>query len=115
MRRNLNPIMTKKNLEEGLTEGEEIILEKDLTKEGEIILDQDLTEVEEIIMEKDLTREEETILEEGLTGEEEIILEESQPTKKAVDEVTRIRLLINMEIRAIETVIENHRLKDSSV
>jgi len=47
-------------------------------------------------------------------GEEEIILEESQPTKKAVDEVTRIILLINMGIRAIGTVIGNHRLKDSS-
>jgi hypothetical protein len=45
---------------------------------------------------------------------EEIILEENQPTKKAVDEVTRIRLLINMGIRAIGTVIGNHRLKDSS-
>ena len=97
MRRNLNPIMTKKNLEEGLTEGEEIILEKDLTGE------------EEIILEEDLTGEEETILEEDLTEEEE-----SQPTKKAVDEVTRIRLLINMEIRAIGTVIGNHPLKDSS-
>ena len=49
------------------------------------------------------------ILEEDLTGEEE-----SQSTKKAVDEVTRIRLLINMEIRAIGTVIGNHLLKDSS-
>ena len=86
MRGNLNQRMAKKNLEEDLTEGEEIILEKDLT------------EVEGII------------LEEGLTEEEE-----SQPTKKAVDEVTRIRLLINMEIRAIGTVIENHPLKDSSV
>ena len=90
MRRNLNQIMTKKNLEEDLTEGEEIILEKDLTGEVEITLEEDLTE------------------------EEEIILEESQPTKKAVDEITRIRLLINMEIRAIGTVIENHLLKDSS-
>ena len=103
MRRNLNPIMTKKNLEEDLTEGEEIILEKDLTGEVEITLEEDLTEEEEIILEEDLT------------GEEEIILEESQPTKKAVDEVTRIRLLINMEIRAIGTVNENHLLKDSSV
>ena len=85
MRGKLNQIMAKKNLEE------------------------------EIILEKDLTEEEEIILEEDLTGEEETILEESQPTKKAVDEVTRIRLLINMEIRAIETVIENHLLKDSSV
>jgi len=91
MRRNLNPIMTKKNLEEDLTEGEEIILEKDLIEEVEIIPEKDLT------------------------GEEEITLEESQPTKKAVDEVTRIRLLINMEIRAIGTVNENHLLKDSSV
>ena len=55
------------------------------------------------------------LLEKDLTGVEEIILEESQPTKKAVDEVTRIRLLINMEIRAIGTVNENHLLKDSSV
>ena len=84
-------------------------------------MEKDLTEVEGIIMEKDLTGEEETILEEDRTGEGEIILEEdrtgeeeSQPTKKAVDEVTRIRLLINMEIRAIGTVIENHLLKDSS-
>ena len=102
MRGNLNQIMTKKNLEEDLTEGEEIILEKDLTEE------------EEIILVEDLTGEEEIILEEDLTEEEEIILEESQPTKKAVDEVTRIRLLINMEIRAIGTVNENHLLKDSS-
>ena len=98
MRRNLNQIVAKKNLEEDLTEGEEIILEKDLTEEEEIILEKNLTEVEGIIMEKDLTAE-----------------EESQPTKKAVDEVTRIRLLINMEIRAIGTVIGNHLLKDSSV
>ena len=97
MRRNLNQIIAKKNLEEGLTEGEEIILEKDLTEEVEIILEEGLTEEEEIILEEDLTEE-----------------EESQPTKKAVDEVTRIRLLINMEIRAIGTVIENHLLKDSS-
>ena len=82
--------MAKKNLEEDLTEGDEIILEKDLTEEEEIILEKDLIE------------------------EEGIILEESQPTKKAVDEVTRIRLLINMEIRAIGTVIGNHLLKDSS-
>ena len=95
--------MARKNPEEDPTGEEETILEKGLTGE------------EEIIMEKDLTREEETILEEGLTGEEEITLEESQPTKKAVDEVTRIRLLINMEIRAIGTVNENHLLKDSSV
>ena len=97
MRGKLNQIVAKKNLEEDLTGEEEIILEKDLT------------EVEGIIMEKDLTKEEEIILEEDLTEEEE-----SQPTKKAVDEVTRIRLLINMEIRAIGTVIENHLLKDSS-
>ena len=97
MRRNLNQIMTKKNLEE------------DLTEEGEIIMEKDLIGEEEIIMEKDLTEVEEIILEEALTAEVE-----SQPTKKAVDEVTRIRLLINMEIRAIGTVIENHLLKDSS-
>ena len=115
MRGNLNQIMTKKNLEEDLTEGEEIILEKDLTEEEEIILVEDLTGEEEIILEEDLTGEEEIILEEDLTGEEEITLEESQPTKKAVDEVTRIILLINMEIRAIGTVNENHLLKDSSV
>ena len=124
--------MTKENLVEDLTKEEEIILEKDLTGEEVIILEKDLIEVEgiilekdlieveEIIMEKDLTEVEEIILEEGLTGEGEIILEEdltgeeeSQPTKKAVDEVTRIRLLINMEIRAIGTVIGNHLLKDS--
>ena len=110
MRRNPNQIMSKKNLEEGLTEGEEIILEKDLTEGEEIILEKDLIEEEEIIPEDDLTEEEEIILEEDLTEEEE-----SQPTKKAVDEVTRIRLLINMEIRAIGTVIGNHHLKDSSV
>ena len=121
MRGNLNQIVAKKNLEEDLTEGEEIILEKDLIEEEEIIpeedlieeegiiMEKDLTEVEGIIMEKDLIKEEEIILEEGLTEEEE-----SQPTKKAVDEVTRIRLLINMEIRAIGTVIGNHHLKDSS-
>ena len=121
MRGNLNQIMAKKNLEEGLTEGEEIILEKDLTGEEEIILEEDLIEEEEIILEKDLTEVEGIIMEKDLTKEEEIILEEdlteeeeSQPTKKAVDEVTRIRLLINMEIRAIGTVIENHLLKDSS-
>ena len=121
MRRNLNQIMTKENLVEDLTKGEERILEKDLTEVEEIILEKGLTEVEEIIMEKDLTEVEEIILEKGLTEEEGIILEEdlteveeSQPTKKAVDEVTRIRLLINMEIRAIGTVIENHLLKDSS-
>ena len=115
MRRNLNPIMTKKNLEEDLTEGEEIILEKDLTEEEEIILEEDLIEEEEIILEKDLTGEEEIILEEDLTGEEEITLEESQPTKKAVDEVTIVILLINLRIRALGTVIGNHLLKDSSV
>ena len=107
--------MTKKNLEEDLTEGEEIILEKDLIEEVEITLEEDLIEEEEIILEEDLTEEEGIILEEDLTGEEELTLEESQPTKKAVDEVTRIRLLINMEIRAIGTVIENHLLKNSSV
>ena len=97
IRGNLNQIMTKENLVEDLTKGEEIILEKDLIGEEEIIMEKDLTGEGEIIMEKDLTGE-----------------EESQPTKKAVDEVTRIRLLINMEIRAIGTVIENHLLKDSS-
>ena len=121
MRRNLNQIMAKKNLEEGLTEGEEIILEEDLIEEEEIILEKDLTEVEEIIMEKDLTEVEGIIMEKDITEVEGIIMEkdltkeeESQPTKKAVDEVTRIRLLINMEIRAIGTVNENHLLKDSS-
>jgi hypothetical protein len=59
---------------------------------------EDLTVVEEIILVEDLTK-----------------VEESQPTKMAVDEVTRIILLRNLEIRAIETVIENHHLKDSSV
>ena len=109
MRGNLNQIMTKESLVEDLTEEEGIILEKDLTEVEGIILEKDLIEVEEIIMEKDLTEVEEIILEEGLTGEEE-----SQPTKKAVDEVTRIRLLINMEIRAIGTVIENRLVRDSS-
>ena len=102
--------MTKESLVEDLTEEEGIILEKDLTEVEGIILEKDLIEVEGIIMEKGLTGEGEIILEEDLTGEEE-----SQPTKKAVDEVTRIRLLINMEIRAIGTVIGNHLLKDSSV
>ena len=101
--------MTKETLVEDLTEEEEIILEKDLIGEEEKIMEKDLTEVEGITMEKDLTEEEEIILEKDLTGEEE-----SQPTKKAVDEVTRIRLLINMEVRAIGTVVENLRLKDSS-
>jgi hypothetical protein len=71
--------------------------------------------VEEIILVEDLTEvEEEMVLEKDLTKVEEIILEESQPTKEAVDEITRIILLINMGIRAIGTVIGNHRLKDSS-
>jgi len=63
-----------------------------------------------MVLERNLTKVEEIILEEDLTVEEE-----SQPTKKAVDEVTRIILLRNLEIRAIETVIENHHLKDSSI
>ena len=115
MRGNPNQIMAKKNLEveiileKNLTEEEGIILEKNLTEEVEIILEKNLTEEEGIIMEKDITKVEGMVLEKGLTEEEE-----SQPTKKAVDEVTRIRLLINMEIRAIGTVIGNHRLKDSS-
>ena len=122
MRGNLNQIMTKENLVEDLTEEEGIILEKDLIEVEGIILEKDLIEVEEIIMEKDLTEVEGIIMEKDLTEVEEIILEEdltgeeeSQPTKKAVDEVTRIRLLINMEVRAIGTAIENHLLKDSSV
>ena len=102
MRRNLNQIMTKENLEEDHIEEEEIILEKNLIEE------------EGIIMEKDLIGEEEIIMEKDLIGEEEIILEESQPTKEAVDEITRI-LLLNLKIRALGTVIENHLLKDSSV
>ena len=85
MRGNLNQIMIKENLVEDLTEEEEIIMEKDLTGE------------EEIIMEKDLTGE-----------------EESQPTKKVVDEVSIVIILINLRIRALETVIGNHLLKDSS-
>ena len=89
--------MTKETLEKDLIAEEEIILEKDLTEEKEIILEKDLTEEEEIIMEKDLTGE-----------------EESQPTKEAVDEINAIILLINLRIRALGTVIENHRLKDSS-
>ncbi len=93
---------------------EEIILEVDPTEVEEIILEVDLTEEEEIILEKDLTVVEEIILEKDLTKVEEIILEESQPTKKAVDKVIVIMLLINMGIRAIGTVIGNHRLKNSS-
>jgi len=42
-------------------------------------------------------------------------VEGNQPTKKVVDGITRIILLINLEIRAIETVVENHHLKDSSI
>ena len=49
-------------------------------------------------------------MEKGLTGEEE-----SQPTKKAVDEVSTAILLINLRIRALGTVVENHLVKDSSV
>ena len=114
MRGNLNQIMTKENLEEDLTGEEEIILEKDLIEVEEIILEKDLTEVEGIIMEKDLTEVEEIIMEKDLTAEVETIPEESQPTKEAVDEITRI-LLLNLKIRALGTVIENHHLKDSSV
>ena len=102
MRRNLNQIMTKENLEEDHIEEEEIILEKDLIEEEGIIMEKDLTEEEGIIMEKDLT------------AEVEIIPEENQPTKEAVDEISRI-LLLNLKIRALGTVIENHHLKDSSV
>ena len=70
---------------------------------------------EEIILEKGLTEGEEIIQEEDLTEEEvETIPEESQPTKEAVDEITRI-LLLNLKIRALGTVIENHQVKDSSV
>ena len=115
MRRNLNQIMTKENLEEDHIEEEEIILEKDLIEEEGIIMEKDLIGEEEIIMEKDLIGEEEIIMEKDLIGEEEIILEESQPTKEAVDEITRIILLINLKIRALGTVIGNHHLKDSSV
>ena len=85
MRGNLNQIMIKENLVEDLTEEEEIIMEKDLTGE------------EEIIMEKDLTGE-----------------EESQPTKKVVDKAVATILPVNLRIRALETVIGNHLLKDSS-
>jgi hypothetical protein len=89
---------------------EEIILVEDLTKVEEMVLEEDLTVEVEMVLERNLTKVEEIILEEDLTVEEE-----SQPTKKAVDEVTRIILLRNLEIRAIETVIENHHLKDSSI
>ena len=108
MRRNLNQIVAKKNLEE------EIILEKDLTGEEEIILEKDLTREGGIILEEDLTGEEGIIMEKDLIGEGEIILEESQPTKKAVDKVTAVILPVNLRIRALETVVENHLLKDSS-
>ena len=74
----------------------------------------DLIEVERIIMEKDLTEAEGIIMEKDLIGEGEIILEESQPTKKAVDKVTAVILPVNLRIRALETVIVNHLLKDSS-
>ena len=84
-------------------------MEKDLTEEEEIIMEKDLTEEEEIIMEKDLTEEEGIILEKDLTGEEE-----SQPTKVAVGEITMAILLINLRIRALGTVVENHLVKDSS-
>ena len=66
-------------------------------------------------LEEDLTKEEEIILEKDLTEEEEIIMEESQPTKKAVDEVSIVILLINLRTRVLGTVIGNHLLKDSSV
>ena len=98
------------SLEEDPTEVEEIILGKNLTEVEEIILGKNLIEVEEIILGKNLIEVEEIILEEDLTVEEE-----SQPTKKAADEVTRIILLINLGIRAIETVIENHLHNDNSI
>ena len=101
--------MARKNPEEALTGEEETILEKDLIEEEETILEKDLIEEEETILEKDHIGEEEIIMEKDLTGEEE-----SQPTKKAVDEVSIVILLINLRIRALETVIENHLLKDSS-
>ena len=98
MRGNLNQIMTKETLEKDLIEGEEIIMEKGLTGEEEIILEKDLIGEGEIILEKDLTGE-----------------EESQPTKVAVGEITRVILLLNLRIRALGTVVENHLVKDSSV
>ena len=103
MRRNLNQIVVKENLVEGLIEEEGRILGKNLTAEVEIIPEKDHTEEEGIIMEKDLT------------AEVEIIPEESQPTKKAVDEVSIVILLINLRTRVLGTVIGNHLLKDSSV
>ena len=103
-------IMVKENLVEDLTKVEEIILVEDLTVEEEMVLERNLTKVEEIILEEDLTAEVEMVLEKNLT-----MVEENQPTKMAVDEITRIILLINLEIRAIGTVIENHHLKDSSI
>ena len=60
-------------------------------------------------LKKDLTEEGEIILEKDLTGEEE-----SQPTKVAVGEITRVILLLNLRIRALGTVVENHLVKDSS-
>ena len=113
MRRNLNQIVVKENLVEDLIEEEGIILGKNLT--GEIILGKNLTAEVEIIPEKDHTGEEGIIMEKDLTAEVEIIPEESQPTKKAVDEVSITILLINLKIRALGTVIENHHLKDSAV
>ena len=89
--------MARKNPEEALTGEEETILEKDLIEEEETILEKDLIGEEEIIMEKDLTGE-----------------EESQPTKKVVDEVSIVIILINLRIRALETAIGNHLLKDSA-
>ena len=103
MRRNLNQIVVKENLVEDLIEEEGRILGKNLTAEVEIIPEKDHTEEEGIIMEKDLT------------AEVEIIPEESQPTKVAVGEITRVILLLNLRIRALGTVIENHHLKDSAV
>ena len=64
---------------------------------------------------EDLTGEEEIIMEKDLTEEEGVIMEESQPTKKAVDEVSIVILLINLRTRVLGTVIGNHLLKDSSV
>ena len=73
-----------------------------MIKENMVI---NLTAVEGIILGKNLTE-----VEEDLT-----VGEESQPTKKAVDEVSITILLINLKIRALGTVIENHHLKDSAV
>ena len=56
----------------------------------------------------------EIILGKNLTEVGEIILEENLPTKKVVGRVIRKILLTNLEIRAIETVIENHLHNDNS-